>query len=160
VGGVGGHPPNFFYFTFIIEYFGGGLHIYMCVYMCVYSMHTHCEYWMHTRSLLLQSQVYFASILGLFCFYTGFVYSKLAEEADKVYMCVYICILKICYATYAFCMQACSCTRSPRRRTRRRRPRPRQRRPRLLKVVACMCMCVRVRVRVYFFFLASTVCTC
>jgi hypothetical protein len=23
MGGVGGHPPNFFYFTFIIEYFGG-----------------------------------------------------------------------------------------------------------------------------------------
>ena len=23
MGGMGGHPPNFFYFTFIIEYFGG-----------------------------------------------------------------------------------------------------------------------------------------
>jgi len=28
MGGVGGHPPNFFYFTFIIEY------LYIYIYIC------------------------------------------------------------------------------------------------------------------------------
>ena len=36
MGGAGGHPPNFFYFTFIIEYIYIYIHTYIHTYMYMY----------------------------------------------------------------------------------------------------------------------------
>jgi len=48
MGGMGGFPPNFFYFTFIIEYFG---YIYIYIFVYIHTRrHTHRHTHAHTHT--------------------------------------------------------------------------------------------------------------